>query len=97
VNFPEKFISLQVNFAKNTMKKIILFVAGEKSSIGKVLLNECRKANVNTYLISSPDDIDVRWLENIESVGICGATSTPKWLMEDVAGRVNLLNKCVDR
>jgi 4-hydroxy-3-methylbut-2-enyl diphosphate reductase len=67
---------------------LILFVAGEKSSNGKVLLNECKKANPNTHLISCPDDIDFHRLEGVGSVGICGATSTPKWLMEDVAERV---------
>jgi 4-hydroxy-3-methylbut-2-enyl diphosphate reductase len=70
---------------------LILFVAGEKSSNGKVLLSECKKANTNTYLISSPDDIDPLWLEGIESVGICGATSTPKWLMEDVLKKVKII------
>lgn len=64
---------------------LILFVAGEKSSNGKVLLGECIKANANTYLISNPDDINPAWLEDVQSVGVCGATSTPKWLMEDVA------------
>ncbi|MDR2058353.1 MAG: 4-hydroxy-3-methylbut-2-enyl diphosphate reductase [Dysgonamonadaceae bacterium] len=70
---------------------LVLFVAGEKSSNGKVLLGECKKANSNTRLISNPDDIDLMWMENIESVGICGATSTPKWLMEKVAAKVNIL------
>ena len=64
---------------------LVLFVAGKKSSNGKVLLNEARNANPNTYLISGPDEIDMNWLANINSVGICGATSTPKWLMEEVA------------
>ncbi|MDR3218017.1 MAG: 4-hydroxy-3-methylbut-2-enyl diphosphate reductase [Dysgonamonadaceae bacterium] len=64
---------------------LILFVAGEKSSNGKVLFGECKKANPNARLISGPDDIDTCWLENVASVGICGATSTPKWLMEEVA------------
>jgi 4-hydroxy-3-methylbut-2-enyl diphosphate reductase len=64
---------------------LILFVAGEKSSNGKVLFGECKKANRNARLISGPDDIDTCWLENVASVGICGATSTPKWLMEEVA------------
>ena len=69
---------------------LILFVAGEKSSNGKVLLGECIKANPNTHLISNPDDINSEWLKNVQSVGICGATSTPKWLMEDVARKVDL-------
>jgi len=63
---------------------LILFVAGKKSSNGKVLLAECKKANVNTYLISGTEDICLEWLQKADSVGICGATSTPKWLMEDV-------------
>ena len=68
---------------------LILFVAGEKSSNGKVLLSECQKANPNTYLISNPDDIRPEWLIDVESVGICGATSTPKWLMEEVSKALN--------
>ena len=67
---------------------LILFVAGEKSSNGKVLLGECIKANANTHLISNPGDINPQWLKDVQSVGICGATSTPKWLMEDVARKV---------
>jgi 4-hydroxy-3-methylbut-2-enyl diphosphate reductase len=70
------------NFASK--HDLILFVAGAKSSNGKVLLGECKKANPNTYLISNPDDIRPEWLQGVESVGICGATSTPKWLMEEV-------------
>ena len=61
---------------------LILFVCGRKSSNGKVLYNECRSVNANTHLIEGPDEIEHSWLEGIETVGICGATSTPKWLME---------------
>ena len=70
---------------------LILFVAGEKSSNGKVLFGECIKANINTHLISNPDDINPQWLKNVQSVGVCGATSTPKWLMEDVARKIESL------
>jgi len=70
---------------------LILFVAGEKSSNGKVLFAECKKANSNTLLISGPDNILPEWLVQAESVGICGATSTPKWLMEEVAQTVKSL------
>jgi 4-hydroxy-3-methylbut-2-enyl diphosphate reductase len=70
---------------------LVLFVAGKKSSNGKVLFEESKKANPNTFLISNPDDINPEWLKGIESVGICGATSTPKWLMENVAQKVNNL------
>ena len=61
---------------------LILFVCGRKSSNGKVLYNECRSVNANTHLIEGPGEIEHSWLEGIETVGICGATSTPKWLME---------------
>ena len=61
---------------------MVLFVCGRKSSNGKVLYNACREHNPNTHLIEGPDEIDVAWLEGIDSIGICGATSTPKWLME---------------
>jgi len=74
---------------------LILFVAGEKSSNGKVLFAECKKANPNTLLISNADDIQPKWLVNAESVGICGATSTPKWLMEEVAETVKYQNNTV--
>ncbi|MCL2651755.1 MAG: 4-hydroxy-3-methylbut-2-enyl diphosphate reductase [Candidatus Azobacteroides sp.] len=67
---------------------LILFVAGEKSSNGKVLFEECKKANPNTHLISDPQEINPEWLKNLQSVGVCGATSTPKWLMESVADAV---------
>ena len=61
---------------------LILFVCGRKSSNGKVLYNACKQANANTHLIEGPEEIDRSWLDGIQSVGICGATSTPKWLME---------------
>ena len=62
---------------------VVIFVAGKKSSNGKVLFNQCRKVNRKSYLIGHPDEIDKKWLAGAESVGICGATSTPKWLMEE--------------
>ena len=68
---------------------IILFVAGAKSSNGKVLFNECLNVNPRTYLVSSPDELQSEWFNGIQSVGICGATSTPKWLMEAVKQRIN--------
>ena len=61
---------------------LILFVCGRKSSNGRVLFNECQRVNPNTHLIEGPAEIDPVWLDGIETVGICGATSTPKWLME---------------
>ena len=67
---------------------IILFVAGAKSSNGKVLFNECLSVNPRTYLVSSPEELDPEWFKEIKSVGICGATSTPKWLMEEIKLRI---------
>ena len=61
---------------------LVLFVCGRKSSNGKVLFNECQRVNPNSHLIEGAEEIDPEWLMGINSVGICGATSTPKWLME---------------
>ena len=61
---------------------LVLFVCGRKSSNGKVLYNECLRVNPNTHLVEGPEEIDAAWLNDIQTVGICGATSTPKWLME---------------
>lgn len=63
---------------------VILFVAGAKSSNGKVLYNECRSVNSRSHLVSNPSDFRVEWLAGATSIGICGATSTPRWLMEQV-------------
>jgi 4-hydroxy-3-methylbut-2-enyl diphosphate reductase len=68
------------NFA--TKHDLILFVCGRKSSNGRVLFNECLRVNPNTHLIEGPEEIASSWLEGIQTIGICGATSTPKWLME---------------
>ena len=62
---------------------VVLFVCGKKSSNGRVLFNECREANPRSYMIDTASEIDIRWLQGCESIGICGATSTPKWLMEE--------------
>ena len=61
---------------------IIIFVSGRKSSNGKVLFNTCKSVNPNSYMIEGSGEIDSSWIEGVTSVGICGATSTPKWLME---------------
>ena len=61
---------------------LILFVSGHKSSNGKVLYNECLRVNANSHHIEGPSEINPQWLQGVESIGICGATSTPKWLME---------------
>lgn len=71
----------------------VIFVCGRKSSNGKVLFEVCRRANSRTYNIEEAAEINPAWLEGIASVGICGATSTPKWLMQQVAEAVGKLAK----
>lgn len=68
---------------------IILFVAGEKSSNGKVLFGECKKYNPKSYFITSADDLDLSLIDNTSTIGVCGATSTPKWQMEQVEAKIN--------
>ena len=67
---------------------LVFFVSGKKSSNGKMLFDECRKINPNSYLIDSPGEISLATLKGIRSIGICGATSTPKWLMEEVSAYI---------
>ncbi|MCR9250888.1 MAG: 4-hydroxy-3-methylbut-2-enyl diphosphate reductase [bacterium] len=62
----------------------VVFVSGSKSSNGKVLYNICKENNPNTYFVSNKDQIQEEWFSFGDSIGICGATSTPMWLMEDV-------------
>ncbi len=68
---------------------VVVFVSGAKSSNGKVLFNECLKVNPRTHLISGPAEISHEWFEGAESVGVCGATSTPAWLMKEVADKIS--------
>lgn len=64
---------------------VIVFVSGTKSSNGKMLYSSCREENKQSYFISDVKEIKEDWFEDVSSVGICGATSTPRWLMEEVA------------
>ena len=61
---------------------MILFVSGHKSSNGKVLFHERLRVNANSHHIEQPSEIDLHWLDGVKTIGICGATSTPKWIME---------------
>ncbi len=63
----------------------VVFVCGAKSSNGKVLFEECKKVNPRTILVSDESDLDIKMLEGAERIGICGATSTPRWLMQKIA------------
>lgn len=71
----------------------VYFVAGKKSSNGKMLFEECRKANPHSCFISSAEEITDPLPDFVSTVGICGATSTPKWLMEKIAEKVKELNQ----
>tara|TARA_B100001245_G_C22873173_1_gene419892 strand:+ start:756 stop:1601 length:846 start_codon:yes stop_codon:yes gene_type:complete len=66
----------------------IVFVSGTKSSNGNVLYNVCKSNNENSYFISSPDEIKKDWFKKNENIGVCGATSTPMWLMENVKEKI---------
>ena len=61
---------------------VVIFVCGLKSSNGKVLYEECKKVNAQSYMVDEPETIQPEWFDDAQTVGICGATSTPKWLME---------------
>ncbi len=61
---------------------VILFVCGQKSSNGRTLFKACQTVNQHVYMVEGPDNIDFHWFEGFTTLGICGATSTPKWLME---------------
>ncbi len=72
---------------------VVLFVCGRKSSNGHVLFEACRKVNKRSHCIELPDSIEWQWFDNASSVGICGATSTPRWLMEECVEAIkNRLN-----
>ena len=73
-----------------TQHDVIIFVSGRKSSNGKVLYNECKAVNPNSYHVENAKEINLDWFANAKTVGICGATSTPKWLMEEC--RDHILN-----
>lgn len=84
-------ICRQVSVREPKLKKfakkydVIIFVSGKKSSNGKMLYSICKSENNRTYFVSDESDIQDDWFKEIDSVGICGATSTPRWLMEKIA------------
>jgi 4-hydroxy-3-methylbut-2-en-1-yl diphosphate reductase len=72
-----------------TRYDLILFVSGKKSSNGKYLFEVCKQKNPNTWFVTNTDDLNTDWFTGVTSVGICGATSTPQWLMENIASWIN--------
>ena len=77
-------------FAKEN--DVIVFVSGKKSSNGKMLFQSCLKENPNSYFVSEENEIKKEWFSENSEVGICGATSTPRWLMENVAENIRQIN-----
>ena len=77
----------QLQDFSNNFDKIV-FVSGTKSSNGNALFNVCKQNNSNSYFVSSSDEIDRSWFRKDEKVGVCGATSTPMWLMEEVKEKI---------
>ena len=71
--------------------QVIVFVSGRSSSNGKVLSDLCRSVNPRTFLAGSPSELDPSWFREGDSVGVCGATSTPKWLLEAVADAIRTI------
>ena len=77
----------QLQDFSNNFDKII-FVSGTKSSNGNALFNVCKKNNNNSYFVSSSEEVEQNWFSENEKVGVCGATSTPMWLMEEVKEKI---------
>lgn len=75
-----------IEFSKH--HDVIIFVSGKKSSNGKILYTVCKSVNEKTYFVSEPKDIEKSWFEGVNSVGVCGATSTPRWLMEKISEKI---------
>ena len=71
-----------------TQHDVIIFVSGRKSSNGKVLFNECKAVNPRSYHVENASEINLDWFADAQTVGICGATSTPKWLMEECRDQI---------
>lgn len=67
---------------------VVVFVSGKKSSNGKVLFEVCRSQNERTYMVEDEQEIDNTWFNQVQRVGVCGATSTPRWLLERVAQHI---------
>lgn len=71
--------------------EIVLFVSGRKSSNGRALYEECKDVNPRTYFVEQASEIEPMWIKDAESIGICGATSTPAWLMQEVKQHIESL------
>jgi 4-hydroxy-3-methylbut-2-enyl diphosphate reductase len=72
---------------------VIIFVSGHESSNGKMLYSVCKDENPDSYMISSPSELRREWFAGKHNTGVCGATSTPKWLIEEVATAIKLISE----
>jgi 4-hydroxy-3-methylbut-2-en-1-yl diphosphate reductase len=70
---------------------VIIFVSGKKSSNGKALYSVCQQVNPQSFFVENEEELQQHWFGHADSVGICGATSTPMWLMQQVADRIATL------
>ena len=80
-----------INFSRK--HEVIIFVSGKKSSNGKMLYEVCKSQNENTYFVSNSDSIKKEWFKNVNSVGVCGATSTPMWVMKEISKKIKDFDK----
>jgi 4-hydroxy-3-methylbut-2-enyl diphosphate reductase len=71
---------------------IVIFVSGKESSNGKMLFEVCRSENRDSYMVISPDQLDREWFKGKKFAGVCGATSTPKWLIDSVADTIRKID-----
>lgn len=74
-------------------RDVVIFVSSKKSSNGKALYGVCKSENENSYFIANAEELQSEWFENAEKVGVCGATSTPMWLMQQVADAIRELHE----
>lgn len=83
-------VSGRINDLQKFSKRndVIVFVSGKKSSNGKALYSECKKVNQHSYRVVNENEVQPEWLTNVHQIGICGATSTPDWLMQKVADHI---------
>ena len=72
---------------------VVIFVSGKQSSNGKILYDACKNVNAKTYMVEDENDLQSPWFDKAQTVGVCGATSTPKWLMEKVAEKIQKKHK----
>jgi len=86
-------VSNRVNHLKEFASRfdVVVFVGGQQSSNAQVLFNVCKEHNSRSFFISKPEEIDMKWFSGAKKVGVCGATSTPPWLMNEVAEKIRLI------